>query len=99
MQAVIDSSAAGIAFLFGPVIPKEGTGTTFAFQVLPVIVSVAYLTAVLHHLGILQLVVRFVGGSLATLLGDRTSVESAKCVTVRVYRGGSGLLNKKIINT
>nr|WP_246280074.1 NupC/NupG family nucleoside CNT transporter [Nocardioides daedukensis] len=75
VQAVIDSSADGIAFLFGPIIPKEGTGTIFAFQVLPVIVFVASLTAVLYHLGILQMVVRFVGGGLSKLLGT-TETES-----------------------
>ncbi len=67
VQAVIESSGEGISFLFGPVLPEEGS--VFAFQVLPVIVFFAALTAVLYHLGILQQVVRFVGGGLARLLG------------------------------
>lgn len=67
VQAVIDSSAEGIGFLFGPVLPDEGP--VFAFQVLPVIIFFASLTAVLYHLGVLQQVVRFVGGGLARLLG------------------------------
>ncbi len=67
VQAVIDSSSEGIAFLFGPVLPEEGQ--VFAFQVLPVIVFFASLTAVLYHLGILQRVVRVLGGGLGWLLG------------------------------
>ena len=69
VQAVIDSSREGIAFLFGPVLPAEDQGTVVAFQVLPVIVFFASLTAVLYHLGILQRVVEVVGGGLGRLLG------------------------------
>lgn len=67
VQAVIDSSAEGIEFLFGAVLPEEGN--VFAFQVLPIIIFFAALTAVLYHLGILQIVVRVIGGGLAALLG------------------------------
>ncbi|MEX5297162.1 nucleoside transporter C-terminal domain-containing protein [Kocuria sp. CPCC 205292] len=70
VQAVIDSSAAGIDFLFGPILPEEGA--VFAFQVLPVIVFFAALTSVLYYLGILQWVVKIIGGGLAKLLGTTT---------------------------
>src|SRR5690625_1179443 len=59
VQAVINSSADGIEFLFGPILPDEGP--VFAFQVLPVIVFFASLTAVLYHVGLLQLVTRWIG--------------------------------------
>ena len=67
VQAVIDSSSAGIDFLFGAILPDEGS--VFAFQVLPVIVFFASLTAVLYHVGLLQLVTKWIGGALAKLLG------------------------------
>ncbi|HKJ11575.1 MAG TPA: nucleoside transporter C-terminal domain-containing protein [Ornithinimicrobium sp.] len=67
VQAVINSSNAGIEFVFGPVLPEEGL--VFAFQVLPVIIFFAALTAVLYHLGILQRVVEGLGGAIAKLLG------------------------------
>jgi CNT family concentrative nucleoside transporter len=69
VQAVIDSSRAGIEFLFGPLL-QEGA-LIFAFQVLPVIVFFAALTAVLYHWGILQKVVEVLGGGLARVLGTR----------------------------
>jgi concentrative nucleoside transporter, CNT family len=69
VQAVIDSSRAGIEFLFGTLV--EGDAFVFAFQVLPVIVFFASLSAVLYHLGILQKVVEVLGGGLAALLGTR----------------------------
>lgn len=67
VQAMIDSSADGIDFLFGAILPEEGS--VFAFQVLPVIVFFASLTAVLYHLNVLQWVVRIIGGALAKILG------------------------------
>lgn len=66
-QAVIDTSGAGISFLFGPLIPEDGG--VFALQVLPVIVFFASLTAVLYHWGILQRVVALLGGILGKVLG------------------------------
>lgn len=66
-QAVIDTSGEGISFLFGSLIPEEGS--VFALQVLPVIVFFASLTAVLYHWGVLQKVVELLGGALGKLLG------------------------------
>lgn len=71
VQAVIDSSAEGIDFVFGGVLGAEGVELTFAFQVLPVIIFFASLTAVLYHLGILQFVVEKLGGALGWALGTR----------------------------
>ncbi|TNC16722.1 NupC/NupG family nucleoside CNT transporter [Georgenia sp. 311] len=67
VQAVINSSSSGIDFLFGPILPDDGS--VFAFQVLPVIVFFASLTAVLYYIGALQLVTRWIGGGLAKVLG------------------------------
>ncbi|GAB95180.1 CNT family concentrative nucleoside transporter [Kineosphaera limosa] len=72
VQAVIDSSRAGIGFLFGPLIPENGV--IFAFQVLPVIVFFASLMSVLYHLGWLQKVVQVIGGALSWLIGTERIV-------------------------
>ena len=73
VQRVIDSSKEGIDFLVGPILPAQGT--VVAFQVLPIIVFVASLTAVLYHWNILQWVVRIIGGGLQKVLGT-TRAES-----------------------
>ncbi len=67
VQAIINSSGAGIQFVFGPALPENGL--VFAFQVLPVIIFFASLTAVLYHWGVLQKVVELLGGGLQKLLG------------------------------
>ena len=48
VNAVINSSNAGIQFLFGPLIPDPEEGVVFALQVLPVIVFFASLMSVLY---------------------------------------------------
>jgi CNT family concentrative nucleoside transporter len=71
VQAVINSSGEGITFLFGPILPQSDQGVVFALQVLPVIIFFASLTAVLYHLGVLQWVVKALGGGLGRLLGTQ----------------------------
>lgn len=83
VQKVIDSSKEGIDFLVGPILPSQGT--VVAFQVLPIIVFVASLTAVLYHWNILQWVVRVVGGGLQKVLGT-TRAESLNA-TANIFVG------------
>lgn len=69
VQSAINAANEGIDFLFGPVLPSGGGETVVAFQVLPIIVFIASLSAVLYHWRILQWVVRILGGGLQRLLG------------------------------
>jgi concentrative nucleoside transporter, CNT family len=85
VQAVIDSSKEGIAFLFGPVLPDEGL--VFAFQVLPVIIFFAALTSVLYHWHILQWVVKILGGALQFAL--RTSKAESTFAASTIFVGMS----------
>ncbi|MDO5618109.1 NupC/NupG family nucleoside CNT transporter [Kocuria sp.] len=85
VQAVIDSANAGISFLFGPILPEEGS--VFAFQVLPVIVYFASLTAVLYYVGVLQWVVKIIGGAMAKLFG--TTVPESMNAAANIFLGQS----------
>lgn len=85
VQAVIDSANAGISFLFGPILPEEGS--VFAFQVLPVIVYFASLTAVLYYVGILQWVVKIIGGAMAKIFG--TTVPESMNAAANIFLGQS----------
>lgn len=83
---VIDSANEGIDFMVGPLIEQLDENTTlFAFQVLPIIVFVASLTAVLYHWNILQWVVRIIGGALQKVLGT-TRAESLNA-TANIFVG------------
>ncbi|MEG0297483.1 MAG: NupC/NupG family nucleoside CNT transporter [Clostridium sp.] len=70
----INYSNEGISFLFGGLIPTDG-GMIFAFQVLPVIVFISSVVAILYYLGIMQFLVRIIGGGISKLLST-SKVES-----------------------
>ncbi|MGJ8697620.1 MAG: NupC/NupG family nucleoside CNT transporter [Verrucomicrobiaceae bacterium] len=69
VNAVILAGQEGIVFLFGDIARDEAVGFVFAFRVLPVIIFFSSLIAVLYHLKVMQVVIRFVGGGLRKLLG------------------------------
>src|SRR5687768_5262059 len=58
----------GTTFLFGGLASHE-LGQNFAIQALPVIIFFAALVAILYHLGIMQRVVRWVGGAIGWVTG------------------------------
>lgn len=69
VQSVIDYAGEGISFLFGPAADAENFGFVFAFQVLTVIIFFSSLISVLYYLGIMQLIIKLIGGFLSKLLG------------------------------
>ena len=58
----------GTEFLFGPT-ASNPLANTFAIAALPVIIFFASLVAILYHLGIMQKVVRWVGGAIGWVTG------------------------------
>ena len=58
----------GTEFLFGPS-ANNPLALTFALGALPVIIFFASLVAILYHLGVMQRVVRWVGGAIGAITG------------------------------
>ncbi|UUO22150.1 NupC/NupG family nucleoside CNT transporter [Colwellia sp. M166] len=89
VQQVIDSAQAGINFLFGGLgtdaMFENGVGFVFAIRVLPVIIFFSSLIAVLYYLGIMQWVVRIIGGGLQKLL--KTSKPESLSATANIFVG------------
>ena len=89
VQQVIDSANVGIAFLFGGLgtdaMFANGVGFVFAIRVLPVIIFLSSLIAVLYYLGIMQWVVRIIGGGLQKLL--KTSRPESLSATANIFVG------------
>jgi concentrative nucleoside transporter, CNT family len=65
----------GTDLIFGPLASAEIGGTSFALAGLPVIIFFAALISVLYYLGIMQQIVRWVGGAIRLVTGI-TRVES-----------------------
>ena len=59
----------GTAFLFGPPEKNPALYQTFALGALPVIIFFAALVSILYYLGIMQRVVRWVGGAIGWITG------------------------------
>lgn len=66
--ALLDYSVAGIETLFGPM-DGNPFAQTFLIAALPVIVFFAALVAILYHWGIMQRLVRWVGGAIGWITG------------------------------
>ncbi|MCC2601506.1 NupC/NupG family nucleoside CNT transporter [Sphingopyxis yananensis] len=66
---------AGTDFIFGPLAGPEMGGNSFAIAALPVIIFFASLISVLYYLGVMQFIIKWVGGAIQKLTGI-TKVES-----------------------
>lgn len=66
--ALLDYSKVGITAVFGPMDANPFTNT-FVIAALPVIVFFAALVSILYHWGIMQRLVRWVGGAIGWLTG------------------------------
>lgn len=78
---------AGIDFIFGPLAAPEIGGKSFAIAALPTIIFFASLISILYHVGIMQLIVRWVGGAIQKVTGI-SKVESL-CAAANIFVGQS----------
>jgi CNT family concentrative nucleoside transporter len=78
---------AGTDFIFGPLAGPEVGGRSFAIAALPVIIFFASLISILYYLGVMQFVVRWVGGAIQRVTGI-SKVESL-CAAANIFVGQS----------
>lgn len=60
---------AGIDFLFGNLAKPELGGFSFAISALPVIVFFAAIVSILYYIGVMQLIVKWLGGAIQWITG------------------------------
>ncbi|MEC5320472.1 NupC/NupG family nucleoside CNT transporter [Brenneria populi subsp. brevivirga] len=88
---VISYGNQGVSFIFGGLVSDKmfevfgGGGFVFALRVLPIIVFFSSLIAVLYYMGIMQWVIRLLGGGLQKLLG--TSRTESLSATANIFVG------------
>ena len=76
----------GTKFLFGA-LASDPLGQNFAIQALPVIIFFAAFISVLYHIGIMQYIIRWIGGGLQKITGI-SKVESL-CAASNIFVGQS----------
>ncbi|ORT49201.1 nucleoside transporter NupC [Vibrio sp. qd031] len=84
---VINYGADGTAFLFGSLVnfSVDGIGFIFAFQVLPTLIFFSALISVLYYLGVMQWVIKIIGGGLHKALG--TSKAESMSAAANIFVG------------
>jgi len=87
VTALLGYAGAGTSFLFGPLAKPEIGGNSFAIAALPVIIFFAALVSILYHLGVMQFIIRWVGGAIEKITGV-TKVESL-CAAANIFVGQS----------
>lgn len=72
VNAIIGYANEGINFLVGGLYtPESGITSVFLFNVLLIIVFFSSLISVLYYLGIMQFIIKYIGGALSKLLGTK----------------------------
>jgi len=86
VSVLLGYSRAGMEFMFGGLVgPNDSIGFIFAFSVLPVVIFFSALIAVLYHAGVMQWLIRIMGGGLRALL--RTSHTESLSAAANVFVG------------
>ena len=75
----------GINFVFGGLANPSNVGFIFAVKVLPIIVFFSGLISVLYYLGIMQVVIKVIGGALQVALG--TSKAESMSAAANIFVG------------
>ncbi|MGC9402831.1 NupC/NupG family nucleoside CNT transporter [Vibrio genomosp. F10] len=87
VQNVIDYGKDGTGFLFGNLVnfSVDGIGFIFAFQVLPTLIFFSALISVLYYIGVMQWVIKILGGGLQKALG--TSRAESMSAAANIFVG------------
>ncbi len=87
VSKVISYGTDGTNFLFGSLVnfSVDGIGFIFAFQVLPTLIFFSALISVLYYVGVMQWVIKIIGGALHKALG--TSKAESMSAAANIFVG------------
>ncbi|MBV7598705.1 NupC/NupG family nucleoside CNT transporter [Aeromonas sp. sia0103] len=89
VSALLGFADSGIRFVFGDL---ASNGFIFAVRVLPLVIFISALIAVLYHFGIMQWVIRVLGGGIHRLLGTSRAESLVATGNIFLSQGESPLL-------
>ncbi|WP_025738946.1 NupC/NupG family nucleoside CNT transporter [Salinivibrio socompensis] len=85
----------GIEFVFGPL---ANDGFIFAVKVLPLIIFISALISLLYHLGIMQWVIKLLGGGIQRLLGTSRAESLVATSNIFLSQGESPLVVRPFLS-
>ncbi|AUI66457.1 MULTISPECIES: NupC/NupG family nucleoside CNT transporter [Glaesserella] len=101
---VISYGNEGVAFLFGGLVSDKmfevfgGGGFVFAFKVLPIIVFFSALISLLYYIGVMQWVIKIIGGGLQKALGTSQAESMSAAANIFVGQTEAPLVVKPYIS-
>ncbi|MDG2917508.1 NupC/NupG family nucleoside CNT transporter [Bisgaard Taxon 10/6] len=104
VQSVINYGFEGVKFVFGGLAGDKifevlgGDGFIFAVRVLPNIIFFSALISVLYYIGIMQWVIKIIGGALKKLLGTSKSESMSAAANIFVGQTEAPLIVKPYIS-
>ncbi|ABV36098.1 putative NupC family protein (permease) [Shewanella sediminis HAW-EB3] len=94
VASVLGFADEGIKFLFGDL---ASTGFIFAIRVLPLVIFISALISMLYYFGIMQWVIKIIGGALQKLLGISRAESLVATGNIFLSQGESPLLVKPFL--
>ena len=88
----------GISFVFGGLASGESVGFIFAIKVLPVIVFFSALISLLYYIGVMQWIIKLIGGALQKVLGTSKSESMSAAANIFVGQTEAPLVVKPYIS-
>ncbi|MDF2035651.1 NupC/NupG family nucleoside CNT transporter [Cytobacillus oceanisediminis] len=89
----------GINFLFGGLFQEgSGVGFVFAFQVLTTVIFFSSLISVLYYTGVMQVIIKVIGGGLSKLLGTSKAESMSAAANIFVGQTEAPLIVRPFLN-
>ncbi|MDY4280814.1 MAG: NupC/NupG family nucleoside CNT transporter [[Pasteurella] mairii] len=88
----------GISFLFGELADPSKLGFVFAIKVLPIIVFFSALISLLYYIGVMQWVIKIIGGALQKMLGTSKAESMSAAANIFVGQTEAPLIVKPYIS-
>lgn len=98
VQSLIGYANEGISFVFGGLADPNSVGFVFAMSVLTIIIFFSSLISVLYYLGIMQLIIKIIGGFLSKVLGTSKAESVNAAANIFVGQTEAPLVIRPFLN-
>lgn len=99
VQKVVGYAFEGVNFVFGGLANADTVGFVFAMSVLTIIIFFSSLISVLYYLGIMQIVIKIIGGFLSKVLGTSQAESVNAAANIFVGQTEAPLVIRPFLNT
>ncbi len=98
VQKLIGYANEGVVFVFGGLANADNVGFVFAMNVLTIIIFFSALISVLYYLGIMQFIIKIIGGFLSKVLGTSKAESVNAAANIFVGQTEAPLVIRPFLN-